>query len=75
MLFTTVTLDFLAENFREHQIENNRAKEYLDLFRAEVVRNNRNIDSLIRIGMPSLQINERLAIRLLLQKCNNFRNC
>lgn len=68
MLFTTVTLGFLAENFREHQIENNRAKEYLDLFRAEVVRNNRNIDSLIRIGMPSLQINERLAIRLLLQK-------
>jgi len=68
MLFAAVTLGFIAENLREHQIENNRAKEYLELFRAEVVRNDHNIDSLIRVGLPSLQTNERLAIRLQLQK-------
>jgi len=68
MLFAAVTLGFIAENLREHQIENNRAKEYLELFRAEVVRNDRTIDSLMKVGMPSLQVNERLAIRLLLQK-------
>ncbi len=68
MLFAAVTLGFIAENLREHQIENNRAKEYLELFRAEVVRNDRNLDSLIRVGMPTIQINERLAIKLQLQK-------
>ena len=67
MLFAAVTLGFIAENLREHQIENNRAKEYLELFRAEVVRNDRTIDSLMKVGMPSLQINERLSIRLLMK--------
>ena len=44
MLFAAVTLGFIAENLREHQIENNRAKEYLELFKAEVIKNDRSID-------------------------------
>ncbi len=68
MLFAAVTLGFVAENLREHQIENQRAKEYLELFRTEVVRNDRTIDSLLKVGMPTLQVNERLAIRLLMQE-------
>jgi hypothetical protein len=39
MLFAAVTLGFIAENLREHQIENNRAKEYLELFKTEVIKN------------------------------------
>lgn len=64
MLFAAVTLGFLAENFREHQIENNRAKEYLELFKDEVKRNNATIDSVLKLGMPVLQRNEQLYFAL-----------
>lgn len=60
MLFAAVTLGFLAENFREHQIENNRAKEYLELFRSEILRNDKAIDSVLKFGIPVLQKNESL---------------
>jgi hypothetical protein len=60
MLFAAVTLGFIAENLREHQIENNRAKEYLELFKEEIGRNNRSIDSVLKFGIPLLQKNEKL---------------
>jgi hypothetical protein len=64
MLFAAVTLGFIAENYREHQIENNRAKEYLMLFRDEIKRNNASIDSVLRLAMPVLRRNEQLYFRL-----------
>ena len=36
MLFLAVSLGFLAENIREGQIEDHRAKEFLELFKNEV---------------------------------------
>lgn len=65
MLFAAVTLGFVAENLREHQIENQRAKEFLELFRTEVVRNEKTIDSLMNAGLKPLQVNERLSFKLL----------
>lgn len=64
MLFAAVTLGFIAENLREHQIENNRAKEYLELFKAEVIKNDRSIDSVFKFGIPVLERNERLYFKL-----------
>jgi hypothetical protein len=72
MLFAAVTLGFIAENLREHQIENNRAKEYLELFRTEVGKNDNAIDSVFKYGMPVLNRNEKLYFSLYGDK--NFSN-
>jgi hypothetical protein len=64
MLFAAVTLGFIAENLREHQIENNRAKEYLELFKTEVIRNDKGIDSVFKFGTPVLERNENLYFSL-----------
>lgn len=68
MLFAAVTLGFIAENLREHQIENNRAKEYLELFRTEVIRNDKAIDLVIKFGIPVLNQNEKLYFSLYANK-------
>lgn len=68
MLFAAVTLGFLAENLREHQIENNRAKEYLELFKTEIKRNNIAIDSVLKFGTPVLIQNEKLYFSLYADK-------
>ncbi|MDT8887908.1 hypothetical protein [Aquirufa regiilacus] len=68
MLFAAVTLGFLAENFREHQIENHRAKEYLELFKMEIKRNNNAIDSVLKFGTPVLIQNEKLYFSLFSDK-------
>lgn len=64
MLFAAVTLGFIAENLREHQIENERAKEYLELFKDEINRNNSAIDSVLKFGVPILKRNEQLYFEL-----------
>jgi hypothetical protein len=64
MLFAAVTLGFIAENLREHQIENNRAKEYLELFKTEVIKNDNAIDSVFKYGVPVLNRNEKLYFSL-----------
>jgi hypothetical protein len=64
MLFAAVTLGFIAENLREHQIENERAKEYLELFKDEINRNNSSIDSVLKFGVPILKRNELLYFEL-----------
>lgn len=64
MLFAAVTLGFLAENYREHQIENHRATEYLELFKMEINRNNNAIDSVLKFGTPVLIQNEKLYFSL-----------
>jgi hypothetical protein len=68
MLFAAVTLGFIAENLREHQIENNRAKEYLELFKTEVTKNNNVIDSVLKFGTPVLENNEHLYFSLFADK-------
>lgn len=68
MLFAAVTLGFIAENLREHQIENNRAKEYLELFKTEIKRNNTAIDSVLKFGTPVLIQNEKLYFSLYADK-------
>lgn len=60
MLFAAVSLGFLAENIREGQIEDHRAKEFLELFKNEVKSNNRFIDSILNQNIPMLIGNERL---------------
>ena len=39
MLFAAVSIGFLAENIREHQIEQNRASEFIDMFKIEIGKN------------------------------------
>lgn len=60
MLFAAVSLGFLAENIRERQIEDHRAEEFVELFKNEVVNNNKQIDSVLKQGVPLLEGNERL---------------
>ena len=64
MLFFAVSLGFFAENLREIQIENHRAKEFLELFRNEVSDNNKMIDSIIKEATPLLMSNEKLCYEL-----------
>jgi hypothetical protein len=47
MLFAAVTLGFIAENYREHYIEEHRAQEYIGLLKADVEKNIHYIDSVI----------------------------
>lgn len=68
MLFAAVTLGFIAENLREHQIENERAKEYLELFKDEIKRNHASIDSVLKFGLPVLARNEQLYFDLYANK-------
>jgi hypothetical protein len=70
MLFAAVSLGFLAENIREGQVEDHRAKEYLELFKNEVIRNNKTIDSVLKQNTPMLIGNERVVYGLL----NNDKN-
>jgi hypothetical protein len=58
--FLAVSLGFLAENIREGQIEDHRAKEFLELFKNEVKANNKQIDSVLKQAVPLLVNNERL---------------
>ena len=70
MLFAAVSLGFLAENIREGQIEDHRAKEFLELFTNEVKINNKLIDSVMKQNKPMLVGNERILYGLL----NNDKN-
>lgn len=70
MLFAAVSLGFLAENIREGQIEDHRAKEFLELFKNEVKSNNKLIDSVLQQNRPMLIGNERLVYGLLVNDKN-----
>ena len=70
MLFAAVSLGFLAENIREGQIEDHRAKDFLELFKNEVKINNKLIDSVMKQNKPMLVGNERIIYGLL----NNDKN-
>ena len=60
MLFAAVSLGFLAENIRERQIEDHRAEEFIELFKNEVVNNNKQIDSVLKQDIPLLKANEKI---------------
>lgn len=60
MLFAAVSLGFLAENIRERQIEDHRAAEFIELFKNEVVNNNKQIDSVLKQDIPLLKANEKI---------------
>ena len=64
MLFLAVTLGFLAENIREKQIEDHRAKEFIELFKNEVYNNNKQIDSILDQDIALLRGNERVYYEL-----------
>jgi len=60
MLFAAVSLGFLAENIRERQIEDHRAEEFIELFKNEVINNNKQIDSVLKQDIPLLKANEKI---------------
>ncbi len=55
MLFLAVFLGFLAENFREHQVEKERGREYVKSFREDLCKDTTilrlNIETLKRISI------------------------
>src|SRR5258705_4748149 len=48
MLFLAVFLGFLAENFREHQVEKERAKQYIISFCEDVKKDTARINALLK---------------------------
>src|SRR4029079_7010683 len=48
MLFLAVFLGFLAENFREHQVEKERAKQYIFSFCEDLKKDTARINVLIK---------------------------
>src|SRR4249919_535821 len=50
MLFLAVFCGFLAENFREHYIENQRAKEYIYSLVEDLKTDTARLDHLIDLG-------------------------
>ena len=64
MLFAAVSIGFLAENIREHQIEQNRASEFIDMFKIEIGKNEHLIDSVIKQDMPLLNYYDSLMFAL-----------
>jgi hypothetical protein len=60
MLFAAVSLGLLSENIRERQIEDHRAEEFIELFKNEVVNNNKQIDSVLKQDIPLLKANEKI---------------
>lgn len=64
MLFAAVSIGFLAENIREHQIEQNRASEFIDMFKIEIGKNEHLIDSVIKQDMPLLNYYDSLMYAL-----------
>src|SRR6185503_1625235 len=48
MLFLAVFLGFLAENFREHQVEKERAKQYILSFCEDLKKDTTRINTLIK---------------------------
>lgn len=64
MLFAAVSIGFLAENIREHQIEQNRATEFIDMFKIEIGKNEHLIDSVIKQDMPLLNYYDSLMYAL-----------
>src|SRR6185503_7188034 len=47
MLFLAVFCGFLAENFREHQVEKNRAKQYIRSFFQDLKNDTATLNSLL----------------------------
>src|SRR4030095_113432 len=47
MLFLAVFCGFLAENFREHQVEKNRAKQYIKSFYEDLKSDTARLNTLI----------------------------
>jgi len=47
MLFLAVFCGFLAENFREHQVEKNRAKQYIRSFYEDLKNDTARLNTLI----------------------------
>jgi hypothetical protein len=45
MLFLAVFLGFVAENWREHSVEKRNAKDYLEAYRNDLIRNQQTIDN------------------------------
>ena len=64
MLFAAVSIGFLAENIREHQVEQNRAAEFIDMFKTEIGKNEHLIDSVIKQDMPLLNYYDSLMYAL-----------
>jgi hypothetical protein len=64
MLFAAVSIGFLAENFRERQVEQHRAAEFIDMFKIEIDKNEYQIDSVIKQDMPLLNYYDSLMYAL-----------
>jgi hypothetical protein len=65
MLFLAVFCGFLAENFREHQVEKERANQFLRSMLVDVKTNIKNLDSLIQQDNGHLVNHESLIVWLL----------
>jgi len=64
MLFAAVSIGFLAENFREQQIEQHRASEFIEMFKIEIGKNEYQIDSVIKQDIPLLNYYDSLIYEL-----------
>jgi hypothetical protein len=64
MLFAAVSIGFLAENYRERQIEQHRAEEFIEMFKIEIGKNEYLIDSVIKQDMPLLNYYDSLMYAL-----------
>ena len=61
MLFLAVFLGFLAENFREHQVEKERAKQYLESFYEDLKADTARISIYINFDEEKMQALENLS--------------
>ena len=66
MLFLAVTLGFMAENIREHQVEKHREISYLKNVHEDLTLDKKNIDSVLKQNTVRLQ-----AMDTLFQSINN----
>lgn len=65
MLFLAVFCGFLAENFREHQVEKERAHQFLQSLLVDVKTNVKNLDSLIQQDKRHIANHDSLILWLL----------
>jgi predicted GNAT superfamily acetyltransferase len=65
MLFLAVTLGFFVENLREHYVEHERAKQFLQSMAVDVRTNIKNLDSLIQQDLAIIANHDSLVDWLL----------
>ena len=64
MLFLAVSLGFFVENLREHQLEKERLKEYMESMKLDIENNGRSLDSTINENKKMIVSYEAIATTL-----------